>query len=95
VGLYVPHTTSTKETPMNLSDRVFLMLLVTLFLLVWLIERRNMWRKVPAHVVPPKGSDLLLERINVPKHRDHAMTLDDVAYMDVSDAASAGNEPNV
>lgn len=78
---------------MSLSDRVFLMLLVTLFMLVWLVERNNMWRKVPAHVKPPTGGDMLLERSNVPNHRDHAMTLDDVAYIDVTDAANAGNEP--
>ena len=80
---------------MTLSDRFFIALLFTLFLAVWLVERKRMWRNVPQHVKPPTGSDQLLSNLNVPHHRDHAMTIDDVGYMDVTDAANAGNEPAI
>jgi hypothetical protein len=56
---------------MMASDRVFLALVATLFLLVLFIEwRKN--RHVPEHVKPVPAGERLLERSNIPPCRDFA-----------------------
>jgi hypothetical protein len=62
---------------MNLQDRVFIVLMATLFLLVLALEWHK--RKVPRHVVPVPAGERLLERSNVPQHRDHSDCVDAVA----------------
>lgn len=64
---------------MELQDRVFIALLSTLFLAVILVEWRNRWRGVPAHVKPVSGGDRLLDRCNVPDYRDCCAMVTDVA----------------
>jgi hypothetical protein len=63
---------------MELSDRIFIALLATLFLLVLVIEwRKN--RAVPQHVKDPPGGQRLLERSNIPESRGADILVDDVA----------------
>lgn len=75
---------------MNPLDRVLLLTFATLLLAVVFIERSK-FAGAPQHVKPPAPGKYLLERTNVPDHRDHTAVVDDVAYEDVTDAA--GNEP--
>lgn len=75
---------------MDLSDRIFIATLATLFLLVLILERRN--RMTMAQLKPPSIGDWLLRDTNVPHCRTGANMIDDVAYLDVTDAAQAGNE---
>jgi hypothetical protein len=76
---------------MTLTDRIFIALVLTLALFALFIER-NKWRKLlTADVAPPTARRWLLARSNVPLRRGAEVCVDDVGYMDVTDAA--GKEP--
>lgn len=77
---------------MNVLDRVILLMLATLMLAVVFVERRKLVG-VPAHVQPPAPGNWLLERSNVPCYRGLEAAVVDVGFIDVDDAADAGNEP--
>lgn len=72
---------------MRISDYVFLWLLAFLMLAVMAVEyckRRNL----PASVQTPPGGKLLTWQLAVPRHRGNSDVVDDVGYMDVTDAAA-------
>jgi hypothetical protein len=73
---------------MNALDKVILLTLATLMLLVVFIERNKRFG-LPAHVVPPPAGDWVLSLTNVPRVRDAATVVEDVGYLDVTDAAAA------
>lgn len=73
-----------------MNDKVFLALLATLMLAVFILERRR--RDIPKHVLPPPAGEWNLRDTNVPACRDGSVVVDDVAYMDVTDAAISGAE---
>ena len=69
-------------------------MMLTLFLCVLFIERNQWKRGLSRHVVPPAARRWLLERSNVPTRRGAETLVPDVGYMDVTNAANAGQEPN-
>lgn len=76
---------------LTISDRVFIALLLTLAMFVLVLE----WRKrgdVMPQLKPARITDWNLRDTNVPHHRTRAVPVDDVAYIDVSDASQAGSE---
>lgn len=73
---------------MDMADRVFIASILTLALLVLLLERRS--RNVAPQLIVP--TNWRIDRINVPNSRPGTQVVDDVAYVDVSDAAEAGGE---
>lgn len=75
---------------MTLSDRVFIAMLATLALFVLVVEKCN--RAVPLHVLPPPAGTTNLQLTNVPNYRQGSTLIEDVAYIDMGDAALAGNE---
>jgi len=78
------------ETVMDMSDRIFIASLMTLALFVLVLERRS--RTASPQIMPPAPGDWLLRDTNVPQHRGREVIVDDVGYIDVDDAADAGNE---
>lgn len=75
---------------MDMSDRIFIASLMTLALFVLILERRS--RTASPQLIPPAAGDWLLRDVNVPRHREHNSVIEDVGYIDVDDAAEAGNE---
>jgi len=73
---------------MSVLDKVILLTLATLMLAVVFIERNKRFG-LPAHVVPPPAGDWVLSLTNVPRCRDSATVIEDVSYLDVTDAAAA------
>jgi hypothetical protein len=80
---------------MNLTDRVFIAMLATLCLFALFIERRNWRLGVSRDLIPPPARSWLLDRTNVPQNRHAETLIEDIGYMDVSDAANAGMEPAI
>lgn len=76
---------------LTLSDRVFIALAVTLALFVLIIEWRSK-RLIAPQLQPNRITDWNLRDINVPHRRPSASVIEDVAYMDITDAADAGGE---
>lgn len=78
---------------LTLSDRIFLATLATLFLLVLVLEwNSRRLSGVPQHVLPPIPGSWNLQNTNIPPRRGGCDVVMDVGYIDVDDAAFAGNE---
>jgi len=78
---------------LNLSDRIFLGLLATLFLAVLMLEwNSRRLSGLPQHVLPPVPGTWNLQNTNIPCRRVTSDFIDDVGYVDSDDAAFAGNE---
>lgn len=75
---------------MDFADRFFIASVLTLALLVLLLERRN--RLLDPQLIPPPPGARAIDSMNVPRHRDATRVINDVAYMDVTDAAEGANE---
>jgi hypothetical protein len=71
---------------MDMMDRVFIATLLTLALAVLILERRKMMTTIES-MTPPAGNDRLTKDLNVPDKRDNGAVINDVAYLDVTDAA--------
>jgi len=73
---------------MDFSDRFFIASLLTLALFVLVLEKRN--RMIEPQLKIP--TDWNVRDINIPQHRAGTRVVEDVAYIDMQDAADAGNE---
>lgn len=76
---------------MEMSDRIFVALLSTLFLAVLVIERMGRGT-APQHVLPPPPGIWRLRDTNIPMHRDGVNVVNDVAYTYDANAAISGDE---
>lgn len=70
----------------DVFDMGFLLFLATLMLAVMFIEYRKS-RLHMAQFVPPQPHEYLPSTLNVPSQRERQEIIEDVAYMDVTDAA--------
>lgn len=70
---------------MDMADRLFIATLLTLALFVIFIER-NRAMNTP-QIIPPNKDEMLARNLNVPTTRENSVIINDVAYMDVTDAA--------
>ena len=76
---------------LTLSDRVFFASLLTLAMFVLVLEHCSRNKRVPTLIPPPPG-DWNLRDTNVPNKRMRGTIINDVGYLDVEDAADAGDE---
>lgn len=70
----------------DVFDMTFLLFMATLMLAVLFVEYRRNRNKQP-QFLPPRPHEYLPSTLNVPRQREQQNIVEDVGYMDVTDAA--------